>query len=294
MRALGANTVRIHLQLNAFMQSAKQANPAALQQLRRLIEVAAGTRLYLILTGLGTYRREDVPDWYRELDEAARWEVQASFWEAVAQVARDRPAVLAYDLMNEPLVPGERSPRRGDWLAGKLGDRYFAQYITLDLRGRSSEEVAASWVQGLVTAIRKHDRRHLVTVGVAAIPSAARSYIYGPGASGALDFVSIHLYPESGRMEDAIAQTVLYSLGKPLVVSEIFPLGCEIGVLAQFIVATRDRVSGWLGFYWGQTAAELSAAAGDRHSPTLDWLRYFHAGAVCDEQAFVAPVTEAD
>ena len=283
MQALGANTVRIHLQLNVFMRSANQANPVALRQLQRLIDLAARTRLYLILTGLGTYRRADVPDWYQGLDEAARWGVQASFWEAVAQVARHSSAVLAYDLMNEPLVPGEHSPRRKDWLAGKLGDRYFAQYIALDLKGRSSEEVATTWVEGLVAAVRKHDRRHLVTVGVAAIPPNARSYIYGPRARGALDFVSIHLYPESGGLEDAIAQTALYSLGKPLVVSEIFPLGCEIDALAQFIRATQDRVSGWLGFYWGQTVAELSAAASNRPVPTLDWLHYFHAKAVCED-----------
>ena len=155
----------------------------------------------------------------------------------------------------------------------------------LDLKGRSSEEVAATWVESLVAAVRKHDRRHPVTVGAAAIPPNARSYIYGPRARRALDFISIHLYPESGRMEDAIAQTALYSLGKPLVVSEIFPLGCEIDAIARFIVATRDRVSGWLGFYWGQTAAELSAAVGNHQAPTLAWLRYFRARAVCGDQA---------
>jgi hypothetical protein len=87
MKALGANTVRIHLQVAKFMRTAQDSNEDSLRQLGRLLEVAEEAGLYLDITGLGCYKKEDVPRWYNDLDEAPRREVQARFWEAVARCA---------------------------------------------------------------------------------------------------------------------------------------------------------------------------------------------------------------
>ena len=46
------------------------------------------------------------PPWYDALDESARWDAQAHFWEAIAEQCKTSPAVFCYDLMNEPVVPG--------------------------------------------------------------------------------------------------------------------------------------------------------------------------------------------
>ena len=56
MKQLGANVVRIHLQLPKFMDAPNQPNPHALEQLRRLVDLP-DTGLYLDLTGLGCYRK---------------------------------------------------------------------------------------------------------------------------------------------------------------------------------------------------------------------------------------------
>lgn len=279
MKSLGANTVRIHLQLPAFMIGPEKVDEAALTQLSRLLELAGSTRLYLILTGLGTYRIVDIPGWYQALGEAARWRVQARFWQAIAKLGHDHPTVFAYDLMNEPMLPTDRPRPPREWATGKLGDWYYAQYLSLDLAGRRRDDVAAAWVETMVAAIRKHDQRHLITVGAAALFPRRRSAVYSAAALANLDFVSIHLYPRSGRMSDADVHLDNYQLGKPLVVSETFPLRCSMDELGRLIAASGPQVQGWLGFYWGQPASQIDAASSTRNALICDWQAYFRARA---------------
>src|SRR5204863_1621235 len=105
MRDLGATVVRIHLQVNRFMKTPERPNERSLVQLKRLLELAKATGLYLDLTGLGCYRTSDTPAWYEEAAEKERWAVQARFWEAIAATCATSPAVLCYNLMNEPVSP---------------------------------------------------------------------------------------------------------------------------------------------------------------------------------------------
>ena len=137
IKALGANVVRIHLQLGKFMDTPQQANQANLARLARLVELAEETRLYLDLTGLGCYHKQDVPAWYDPLGEADRWDVQSQFWRSVAQVCKSSPAIFCYDLMNEPIVQADKQPD-GEWLTGELSGKYFVQRITLDAAGRDN------------------------------------------------------------------------------------------------------------------------------------------------------------
>jgi aryl-phospho-beta-D-glucosidase BglC (GH1 family) len=168
MKALGATTVRIHLQVSRFMTSVGKTDPESLALLARLLTLAEKTGLYLDITGLGCYDKKEVPGWYNELKEGERWAVQARFWEAVARTCKASPAVFCYDLMNEPVVSEDKKDR--DWTPGAFGDRYFVQRLTLDFAGRTPEQIAKAWVDKLVAAIRRHDPDRLVTVG--AIPWA--------------------------------------------------------------------------------------------------------------------------
>ena len=177
MKTLGANVVRIHLQIAKFMNHPAESNKANLEQLAHLVKLAEQTRLYLDITGLGCYHKKDVPEWYDAMGEAGRWDVQAIFWEEVAKVCRESSAVLCYDLMNEPVVPHDKQ-KQTEWLLGELDGKYFVQRITLDPAGRTAKQVAKAWVDKLVAAIRKHDNRHMITVGV--IPWAHTF----PGESG--------------------------------------------------------------------------------------------------------------
>jgi hypothetical protein len=279
MKALGANIVRIHLQLGRFMDAPDQPNAKALAQLNRLIHLAGKTGLYLNLTGLACYHKKDVPAWYDELEEAARWETQACFWEAIAKVGADSPVIFCYDLMNEPVLP--RKTKETEWLTGELGGKHFVQRITLDLAGRTRKQVARAWLEQLVAAVRRHDQRHMITVGV--IPWAlsfpgAKPLFHAPEVGGRLDFVSVHFYPKTDEVDKALKALAVYDVGKPLVIEEMFPLKCSLPELRQFVSQSAKTVDGWIGFYWGRTIEDYRAEKPSVKSAWMQqWLEYFQA-----------------
>jgi hypothetical protein len=278
IKALGANVVRIHLQLAKFMNTPQQPDKANLQRLGMLVRLAEETRLYLDVTGLGCYHKQDVPPWYDSLTEEARWAVQARFWKAVAQACKDSPAVFCYDLMNEPILPGSKAET--EWLAGELGGKFFVQRLTLDLAGRTRAEVARDWVQQMTSAIRDVDDRHMITVGV--IPWAltfkgAKPLFYSPEVGRPLDFVSVHFYPKKGDVDAALDALKVYEVGKPLVIEEMFPLSCSIEELEQFIDGSRKHVDGWLSFYWGKTIEENERKGDLKGAVIAQWLRTFRS-----------------
>lgn len=281
IRNLGANVVRVHLQLGRFMDGPERPNAAALTRLARLVELAEKERLYLNLTGLGCYHREDVPAWYDALDEAARWRTQARFWEAVAKTCADSPAVFCYDLMNEPVLPGP-GVTETDWLAGEFGGKHFVQRITLDLKGRTRAEVASAWVDQLTAAIHRHDNDGLITLGIipwalAFHPGATKPLFYSEEIGDDLDFVSVHFYPKAGEIDQALEALAVYDLGKPLVIEEMFPLSCSIEELGEFVKRSGAIADGWISFYWGKTIEEYDALDQPDlgQAITRDWLKAF-------------------
>ena len=185
MRSLGANVVRLHLQVGTYMTSPREVDRGELGRLRKILDLAEEVGLYLDLTGLGCYHLDAIPAWFGKLPEDERWQVQARFWEAVAKTCAGHPAVFCYDLMNEPVI-GEAKKGAHPWLLGELEGFYFVQRISNHPGDRSREEIAAAWVEKLVSAIRKHDREHLVTVGVIpwALPfPGAKPLFYAPDAT---------------------------------------------------------------------------------------------------------------
>ncbi len=270
MKELGANVVRIHLQFAKFMDSPQQPNVNALKQLGRLVKLAEENGLYLDLTGLACYRKADVPRWYETMSELDRWQAQAQFWESIVERCKDSPAIFCYDLMNEPFVPGKpREP--GDWLTGKLSDFYFVQALTLDPAGREPPEIAKRWASQLTTAIRRHDRRHLISLGM--LPNSGPAFVHAVAQH--LDFICVHEYPKSGKIGESLERLKSFSVGKPLVIEEMFPLTCTAEELGGFIRQSAPLACGWIGFYWGQTPRELEAAGGIREALIRAWLTLF-------------------
>jgi hypothetical protein len=277
MKAPGANTVRVHLQVSAFMKSATELIPRALHQLSRLVALAEGKGLRLDITGLGCYDKTAVPAWYNALEEADRWQAQARFWQGVAKTCAKSPAIFCYDLMNEPVVTEDKATR--DWTPGAFGNRYFVQRITLNFKDREPRQIARAWIEKLTAAIRKEDERHLITVG--AIPWAltwpgAKPLFYSETAGKNLDFVSVHFYPKSGEIDSAIKALSVYNIGKPIVIEETFPLHCSLEELDDFISRSRPIAAGWIGFYWGKTINQYQNQKRDLGEEiTLKWLNYF-------------------
>jgi hypothetical protein len=277
MKQLGADVVRVHLQFAKFVDAPDRPNEASLERLGRLVKLAEDAGVYLDLTGLGCYRKRDVPAWYSSLGEAERWAAQARFWEAIAARCAGSPAVFCYDLMNEPIVPGgKREP--GDWLTGELGGFNYCQFISLDQAGRSRPKIARRWVAQLAAAIRKHDRRHLITVGL--LPDSLETPVSVSGfvprkVAGDLDFICVHIYPKTGHSKEDLELLRGFGVGKPVVIEETFLLSCTAKELGQFIGASRKYAAGWIGFYWGQAAEELSRSTSIGDSLTAAWLKLF-------------------
>jgi hypothetical protein len=275
MKALGANVVRVHLQTARFMTDAEHTNAANLARLKKLVKLAEETGLYLDITGLGCYHAKEVPAWYNDLAETARWDVQARFWKAVTGVCKDSPALFCYDLMNEPILTG--GDDKTSWTPGKpLGDKNFVQRITLDTAGRTDKEVAAAWVDKLSTAIRDVDKHTMITVGVipwAQVFKGAKPLFYSPEASGPLDFVSIHLYPGKDKLDADLAAMKVYDIGKPLVVEEIFPLNAGFEGTEAFMDKATPPVDGWISFYWGKSIDEYKQKGDIGGAVIGDWLK---------------------
>lgn len=279
MKKLGANVVRVHLQLGKFMDGAEKPNEKSLDRLVQLVALAEKERLYLDLTGLGCYHKKDVPAWYDNLDEKGRWAVQGRFWRAVAGRCKDSPAVFCYDLMNEPVVPGGKGK---DWLGPPYGGSCFVQFITRDQADRPRPEVARRWIHALAAAVREKDKKHLITVGLVDWsldrPGLTSGFV-PEKVAGDLDFVSVHLYPKTGKVKEALDTLAGFAVGKPVLIEETFPLACSPEELGQFLDGSKGHAAGWIGFYWGKPPDELRRSKTLADAITLSWLELFEKKA---------------
>jgi hypothetical protein len=279
MKELGANVVRIHLQVAKFMAGPEAANDQALLRLGKLMALAEEVGVYLDLTGLGCYHKQHVPAWYDALSETKRWDVQAVFWEAVARRCAKSPAIFCYDLMNEPVVPGGKR-KAGDWLGPPFGGKHFVQFTTLDPAGRPRPEVARQWIQRLVKAIRKHDERHMITVGLVDWsldrPGLTSGFVPSKIAAD-LDFLCVHLYPKAGKLAEDLKTLEGFAVGKPVVIEETFPLQCSREEFARFMDGSKKHSTGWIGFYWGKPPAELRRSQKFADALMVQWLDFFTA-----------------
>ncbi|MEX2185998.1 MAG: cellulase family glycosylhydrolase [Pirellulales bacterium] len=283
IRDLSANVVRVHLQFGKFMDAAPKhdgkPNRSALERLAKLLELAEKLGLYLDVTGLGCYHKADVPAWYDALDERGRWQVQAEFWKAVAMTCRESPAVFCYDLMNEPVVAAGKP--KDDWLGPAFAGKHFVQYITRGQAGRKRPDVAAAWTKTLVAAIREHDSDHLVTVGLVPWsldrPGLTSGFVPEKIAPH-VDFIAVHLYPESGKLDEALETLKGFAVGKPVVVEETFALKCSAKEWRTFVDRADKHAAGWVGFYWGQTLDECKQAGTIHGAIVAAWLEEFATG----------------
>ncbi len=278
MKQMGANAVRIHLQLGKFMSGPESPNVAALDRLAKLTALAEQHELYLNLTGLGCYHKADVPAWYDKLTESERWKVQARFWKAVAGRVAKSPAIFCYDLMNEPVVPGGRRAD-GDWLGPAFGGKHFVQCISLDQANRPRPEIAQQWIKQLVAAIREVDQRHLITVGLVDWsldrPGLTSGFVPDKVAKD-LDFLCVHIYPERGKQQAALETLAGFAaVGKPVVIEETFSLKCSASELLEFLDLAKPQSAGTFGFYWGQPPAELRKSDTLKAAIIREWLEAF-------------------
>ena len=188
--------------------------------------------------------------------------------------------------MNEPVVPVGRGTAT-DWLGPPFGgpDGFcYVQRISIDQADRPREAIAVHWIETLAAAIRKHDTKHLITVGLVdwslALPARLYSGFAPAKVAVPLDFICVHLYPRDGKSDEDLATLAAFAeAGKLVVIEETFPLNASMETFAKFIEASRKNASGWMGFYWGKPPAELDAKTSIADALMKAWLEYVSAHA---------------
>jgi hypothetical protein len=271
MKAAGTTVARIHPELPRILSAPDQADPAALDQLRQLLKIAESAGIHLKITGLASYKIKDRLPWYDALDEPARWRAQAFFWETIARTCANSPAVFAYDLVNEPAAAG----KPGDsWYTGKMGDVEFCQRLTLTPGQRTGDDIFRDWTKLMVAAIRQHDKTHLITMGMLPFPGAYKT------AAEHLDFVSPHLYPKTGKVDEELELLKKFDWGKPIVIGETFPLSCGVEDERRFLLASRPLAHGWIGHWPDESPTQLtelkkSGQATIHNAIWLSWVELF-------------------
>jgi hypothetical protein len=129
-----------------------------------------------------------------------------------------------------------------------------------------------------VTAIRKHDQRHLVTVGLVPWsldrPGLTSGFVPKEIAPE-LDFVAVHLYPQKDKVKEAIETLSGFAVGKPVIIEEMFPLKCPFPEFERFLDESRKTACGGIGFYWGKTLEEYRQSNTIHDALMLGWLEMF-------------------
>lgn len=253
-RSLGANTLRVYLEIKSFMRQPGEPRRRPLDALATLLERAERLRIHLDITGNLVWRAP--PAWYDALSERGRWAVQARFWRAVARTSHRSSAVLVYELTSEPIIA-----EAGPWYRGELGGYTFIQDIVRNLAGRDPNELARRWIRLLRGSIRYYDHRHLIGIGL--LPRLGGPFAPS-NVADLLDVLFVHEYPRDGEADDAIATVRGFAgYGKPVVLGETAPLWAGTKTYRSFLLGSRRYLDGYLSFYDGRTPSETGTSPAD-------------------------------
>jgi hypothetical protein len=230
LRDQGFNTIRVFITLQSFEREAGALTPEGRDRFRQLLDLCKQCSIYVIPTGPELW--EGRPDWCsgdRFADEAML-AAEESWWRAFTAAFAGEPAILAWDLANEPAV-GWTSPamqsKWNEWLVARYHTREAiaaAWNTPLDklepagqieappakpARGNRKlldyqhfrEHLGDAWARRMTAAIRAVDRNHMVTIGQIqwASPLLLPSIQHYAGfdlrsSAKYVDFTTIHFY----------------------------------------------------------------------------------------------------
>jgi len=268
-RSIGANTMRIHLQLFDFIGRNARGDLFARQDsfdnLAFLQSTAEREGIYLLVSGNNAWSPSEVPAWYDEMSYRDRWEVQAFFFEHLAAAGAGSPSILAYELMSEPTI---RFDEQSDWYFGELGGYWFAQSIANGIPQGQAKQVARDWINRLTSAIREHDPVHLITIGVNANFTGGAFGI--ENTAPLLDILSPHIYPRTADPEYGVRLAQRFALsGKPVVIGETHLFASNEQIYRDFLVASAPLVDGFISFFDGKGPDDMSIDEADPQAGVL-------------------------
>lgn len=169
----GFNSVRIFVPYEDFGNA--QVPELALGQLRKVLDLAQIQQLQVLVTLFDFYGNYDILDWTRTYRHA----------ETVVNALKDHPALLGWDLKNEP---------------------------DLDFENRGKENVL-NWLGILSENMRTWDPHHPLTIGWSTPEAAVH-------LKEEVDFISFHYYGEPEALEARYRDLKEVAGDKPLVLEE--------------------------------------------------------------------------
>ncbi len=231
IRGLGLNTIRVFLTLQSFHREAGQVTAEGEAKFRRMLAICRDLGIYVMPTGPDHWEGR-VP--WRGADpfaDEAVLKADEAWWAAFAGRFRDEPAIVAWDLLNEPAIGWDTPAMRAKWntwlmreygtveaiatawarpveQVGRLGEvappprEAALNDARLYDYQRFREHIGDEWTRRLAEAIRSADPNHLVTVGHVqwAVPILLPMFLHYAGFDlrsneRHVDFATVHFYP---------------------------------------------------------------------------------------------------
>lgn len=173
IKKVGLNTIRIFIGYEDFGKENVAENK--LKKLNTLLTIAQENDLQVVVTLFDFYGNYSVLDWTFTHRHA----------ETIVTRFKNHPAVLAWDIKNEP---------------------------NLDFESRGKEKVLA-WLEHMILVIRNSDKENYITIGWSNLESA--SFLKDD-----LDFISFHYYEDVETFEEKYVKLKESIKNKPLVLGE--------------------------------------------------------------------------
>lgn len=196
---LGANTLRVFVQADAFGGAAEGWGKQ--DGFVRFVEMAKARGLRLVVGLFDGYRKWPTEGWddWPAFGSAEDGKNKA-YIGAVVGRWKDEPAILAWDLYNEPDFVGDKEFRWEEHRRNRVG-----------------------WLARMASEVRRIDRNHLLTIGVALAESNFLPGLGGTTVADLVDFLSVHYYTRNypGKsLYDVLNETQAIT-NKPIVIEEI-------------------------------------------------------------------------
>ena len=232
LREQGFNAIRVFLTYDSFHRERGPVNPEGQGKFKQLMSICRELGIYVMPSGPDHW--EGVPEWRQGADRFADdniLQADEAWWRNFTAQWRDEPAILAWDLLNEPMVTWDSpamKPKWNAWLRQQYGtvERIASAWgLAADKVGalgeiavppkepapnnvrlldyqRFRESVGGEWTRRMAAAIRSADPNHLITIGYIQwvsgvyLPSVWHYAGFDLKANARhLDFMTIHFYP---------------------------------------------------------------------------------------------------
>ena len=263
MRRMNGTAVRLYVSLDSLVTGPREVNQTAMAALQHMVDLAAESRLTVDLTA-GVMRQpggpHPFPSWLAAATDVELRAAQRTFWTGCARQFHGQPAILGFNLLNEPVGPATKTT---DFAIGclsstKNGSAFGPQCREVSLsfslpttshccartdsrrcwqgvcysnhmqRSPYNVSFVHEWCSEMAGTIHDVDPTRRVTLGDLVASTFLDAPLTCTKADG-LDYYSLHLYPFGNATMDELAESwrkriaSLPDDGNAVMIEEVLP-----------------------------------------------------------------------